>query len=158
MFKRLSSGILLTAASLAFLTLVGCGGGGGGSRPPTEADYYGTWIEIRGDDARNQRMAPVEPKTPNLRQITFNNDKTFKMVMVTPAGAPVTPAEEVTGTWSLNDRIVIITTQGNTLNAKYKDWELTDALTQTLSGPGGEERRLQASCKDGSAAIFKFKN
>lgn len=157
MFNRISTGILLTAASLACLALAGCGGGGGGSRAPSEADYYGTWIEVRGDEARNPRVAPVEPKTPNLRRITFNSDKTFKMVMVTPAGAPVTPPEEVTGTWSLNDRIVIVTTQGNTLNAKYKDWELTDALAQTISGPSGEERRLQASCKDGSVAMFKFK-
>lgn len=110
---------LMIAAGFGAILLAGCGK----SKPvaPGVDAYAGTWLEAR-EAATGGRFAPPEPKTPNLRRMTINADKSFKMEMVTPGGAATNPPEAVSGTWDFQNGVLLFTVSENTLNARYKDY------------------------------------
>ncbi len=106
----------LVAAALG-VSLSGCSSGDAGEEPFSETKFYGSWAEQ--EIPVNPRAMPEAEATRNLRQITINQDKTFKLVMHTPGGGATSEACE--GTWEVAGESLKFTVTNNTLGAKIKN-------------------------------------
>jgi hypothetical protein len=112
----------LVVAGLAVTT--GCDKGGGQGPPPMDAQaIIGTWLEVReGPRVSTPRFQAPEWESPNIRQITFNADNTFKLIVCKPSGTPLDASKAIEGTWKVEENSVRFTVTSNTLEGKYQDW------------------------------------
>lgn len=122
--KRRTALALMTVTVLATMGLGGCS-----KKPPPKPDptkVSGTWTEIAETDSgaagrgSTRRIQP--PPRQYLRQITLNDDKTFKMVLMDKVGKPVA-GKAVEGTWEFQDNNLNFTVKTNTLDQSMQNWK-----------------------------------
>jgi hypothetical protein len=118
----------LVVAGLAATT--GCGkSGGGGAAAIDKQAITGTWLEVRDAPQRfSPRMAAPKWESPNIRQITINADRTFKLIVCKPNGTPLDASGAVEGTWKAEGAGVVFAVTGNTLKGQYEDWAPVDLI------------------------------
>ena len=116
----------LVVAGLAATT--GCDrSGGGDASAMDEQALVGTWLETREAPKRpSRRRGLVEWESPNIRQITFNADNTFKLIVCKPSGTPLDASQAIEGTWKAEGLGIVFTVTSNTLKGKYEDWAPID--------------------------------
>ena len=125
--------ILLVLGCLVVAGLAATAGcdrsGGGGAAAIDEQALVGTWLETRDVPKRpSRRRGLVEWESPNIRQITFNADNTFKLIVCKPNGTPLDASQAVEGTWSAEGAGVVFAATSNTLKGKYQDWVPIDLI------------------------------
>lgn len=115
------------AVGAVMLMLVTGLGGCSKSAPskPNPQNVAGTWLEMSEPSQASRRMTPVAPR-PFLRQITFNADKTFKMVQCDKDGKPV-GAKTIEGTWAFEGDSLKFTVTSNKFDAQYQNWKPQDS-------------------------------
>jgi hypothetical protein len=125
--------LVLVAVGLA--AAIGCGRKG---PPPADTSkIIGTWTESTDASAAPQspRFAPPPQKrTKNLRQFTFQQDKTFQMILCSPDGKPLDAAKSVQGTWAASGPNIELKVTGSTLDKKDADLAPEDGGVLMLSG------------------------
>ncbi len=104
----------------ALLDLTGCGRRGGAQQAFDEKAYVGTWMEVR--EPPSPRMAAPEVSNPNLRRLTISADRTFKLEICNAEGKPLSPAQTVEGTWTVEERALVFNPAKSTLKEQQKDW------------------------------------
>lgn len=112
--------LAVVGLAAALLDLTGCGRRGGGGQAFDEKAYVGTWMEIR--EPPSPRMVVPEVSNPNLRRLTISADRTFKLEICNPEGKPLSPAQIVEGTWTVEERAIVFTAAKNTLKDQQKGW------------------------------------
>lgn len=149
-------GLALGVAALVSLSsMAGCGGGGSKSSQG-DTDIIGTWNEDRAvaDNGPGLRGRPeIEHISPNLRQISFNADHSFKLIVCTPDGSPVAAAKDITGTWNLSDGLLSLEIKQNNLAKDYAEW-VPDSDAQLDEGPDGTPR-LSLYDASGQEVLYK---
>lgn len=112
------------AVGVSMLVLVSSLGGCSKKAPdkPNPQNVQGTWIELAEATQSSRRMTPVAPR-PFLRQITFNADKTFKMVQCDKEGKPVAGNKTIEGTWVFQDGTLNFTVTANKFDAQFQSWK-----------------------------------
>lgn len=147
-------GYRVVAATCVLLvaSLVGCDKSAPGEAF-NEAGTIGTWIEVAdvADPGRSIReVVPTKPKK-ELRRLTINADKTFKLVVATPDGK-ADESKSIEGTWRIDGRKMLFEKKNSTLDAKFATWAPTASqgaievedekggmLTRLRVGDEGEE-------------------
>lgn len=154
MMKRVFRITCGTALVPVLVLAAGCGGGGP-SGSQTDDMFIGTWLEDRSAAAapEGRRQASVEPTSSNIRQITFAADHTFKLIVCKPDGSPVAGAKDATGTWKVENGILMLEVTQNKLTGKYKLWD-PDAFNDLIDGADGAQR-LELLHKSGETVQYK---
>ncbi len=145
-----------TVACLLVLTAVGAWVGLGCSKsvevPKTDDKaLIGTWIEIppASVPAGGRRPPPRHPN--NLRQITFNSDHTYKLIVCKKDGAPVDATKAIEGTWKVEENDVKFQVTKNTVDKAFADLE-----PQEFAGLQKTPTGMQMSIVDkAETAVFK---
>lgn len=149
-------GLALGVASLVSLSsIAGCGGGGSGSSQ-ADSDIIGIWNEDRpvADNAPRLRGQPeIEYLSTNLRQISFNADHSFQLIVCAPDGSPVTAAKDITGTWDLSDGLLRLEIKQNNFAKYYAEW-VPESAAQFDEGPDGTPR-LSLYDASGQEVLYK---
>jgi hypothetical protein len=118
--------MILSAAACVLAAAVGVttGCGKGGQAPPIDQGVIiGTWLETRPEaESRSPRLRRKEWESKNIRQVTFKNDNTFRLVVCDPSGKPLDESKAIEGTWQIEGSLVRFTVSSNTLKAPYDGW------------------------------------
>jgi hypothetical protein len=116
---------MILSATACVLAAVGVTTGcGRGQAPPVDqATVIGTWLETRETgQTGSRRLVQKHWESKNIRQITFNNDNTFRLIVCSPSGKPLDESQAINGTWQIEGHLVRFTVSGNTLEKPYDDW------------------------------------
>jgi hypothetical protein len=141
--------VAVAALAASLLDLTGCGRRGGARQAFDEKAYVGTWMETR--EPPSARMAVPEVANPNLRRLTISGDRTFKLEICNAEGKPLSPAQTVEGTWTVEERAIVFTVGKSTLKDAQKDW----APTRTSGLMEREGKKLTVLHADENMAFYE---
>ncbi|MBU0639039.1 MAG: hypothetical protein KKB50_09260 [Planctomycetes bacterium] len=136
------AGLLIVAG---LVTFAGCGKDNRVAETVDQKQLAGTWLEIPPEPVdpkkpgQGRRTIQYDRPTPKLRQLTFNDDGTFKLVLCEPGGGAADEKSYAEGTWkySAEEGWVTFAITKNTFAKKLQKWIVPEDLDMT-TGPDGK--------------------
>lgn len=137
--------ILLTAPMLT-----GCGSSKPVSTAINQKAFIGTWTEdTSGRMSRGGGTVTVAGTPANYRRMVFNEDGTFKMTVCDPSGRSLSPGQSVEGKWRVENDLVVLDVETNSLSGPQANWAPTRMIDYELKSKGAFTDVITIDGRDG---------